>query len=221
MVKMIKRYLIFTSPVYRIFMFGVLPLVVGGGYIAATAIIKDVPALLIEILLIPTLLLLLEIFADNWMFGGIQEKDGAKMDFLKTSPKGMKLLESALVLDLVRRLVTLSVVMAFCFFANMAMGIEMFGGDAVKGAGVFAGLVLASYTLSVLGTLFTRFFSLIWSNLLVGYVAMFVYTFCCVRFLLTGKLIALNCVFALLAVGATVLAVKVAMGRVMGGYYDK
>lgn len=221
MVKKIKGYLLFTSLVYRIIMFGVLPLVFGGGYIAATVVIKDVPALLTIILLIPTLLLLIEIFADNWMFGGIQERDGAKMDFLKTSPEGMKLLENALVLDLVRRLVTLSMIMAVCFLANMAMGIEMFGGDAVKEAGVLAGLALASYTLSVLGTLITRFFSWFWGNCLVGNVAMYVNMFCCGGLLRTEKLIALNCVFALLAAGATVLAVKAAMGRVKGGYYDK
>lgn len=221
MVKKIKGYLLFTSLVYRIIMFGILPLVFGGGYIAATVVIKDVPALLTIILLIPTLLLLIEIFADNWMFGGIQERDGAKMDFLKTSPEGMKLLENALVLDLVRRLVTLSMIMAVCFLANMAMGIEMFGGDAVKEAGVLAGLALASYTLSVLGTLITRFFSWFWGNCLVGNVAMYVNMFCCGGLLRTEKLIALNCVFALLAAGATVLAVKAAMGRVKGGYYDK
>lgn len=223
MMKKIKGYLLFTSLVYRIIMFGVLPLVFGGGYIAATAVMGDgdVPALLTMILLIPTLLVMIEIFADNWMFGGIQDRDGAKMDFLKTSPKGMKLLENALMLDLVRRLVTLSAIMAVCFLANMAMGIKMFGGDAVKGAGVLAGLALASYTFSVLGTLLTRFFSWTWGNLLVGNVAMSVYVFCCVKFLMTGKLIALNGVFALLAVGATVLAVKVAMGKVRGGYYDK
>lgn len=221
MVKKIKGYLLFTSLVYRIIMFGVLPLVFGGGYIAAAAVKMDGAFLLTMILMIPTLLVLMEIFADNWMFGGIQDRDGAKMDFLKTSPKGMKLLENALVLDLVRRLVTLSVIMAVCFLANMAMGIEMFGGDAVKEAGVLAGLALASYTLSVLGTLITRFFSWFWGNCLVGNVAMYVNMFCCGGLLRTEKLIALNCVFALLAAGATVLAVKAAMGRVRGGYYDK
>lgn len=218
MVKKIRGYLLFTSSVYRIVMFGILPLILAGSYVVFTTVEGDVFILLFMIMV---LMVMVEILADNWMFGGIQDREGAKMDFLKTSPKGMKLLENALALDLVRRLVTMSAIMAVGFITNRIRGIRLFGGDVMKEAGVLAGLTLVSYALSVLGTLLTRFFSLIWGNLLVGCAAIFIDSLCCAAVLMTGNLIALDCVFALLAVGATVLAVKAAMGKVRGGYYDR
>lgn len=219
MVKTIKGYLVFTSFVYRIAMFGILPLALITLDICGAAFMGDDVSVLFVVM--PLLMIMAEILADTWMFGGIQGKDAAKIDFLKTSPKGMGLLRNALTMDLARRLCSMSGVMTACVLVNLAWGVEMFGGDAVKGLGVVLSLILSSYTISVLCIILARFGTMFWQSILVSYLGLFLESVCVGFLMAVGHPFVWSLVYAVLAAGVSVLAVKVVMNKVKGGYYDK
>lgn len=217
--KIIKKYLVFTSVLYRIVMFGILPAGLVVLYVIAMLFMGE--DMKYTLILMPFPVILAEIVADTWMFGGIQAKDAAKIDFLKTSPRGMGLLRNALAMDLVRRLVFLSAVMAACALGNIALGVELFGGDAVKGLGVILSLILSAYSVSVLCTVFTRFGTMFWQNIVAAYVGMILESFC-VGFLVTLDYpFAWALLYAVLAAGASFLSVKIVMAKIRGGYYDQ
>ena len=123
--KTIKGYLAFTSFVYRIAMFGMLPLALVAVDIWAAAFMGDDVRVLLAAM--PFVMIMVEILADTWMFGGIQGKAAARIDFLKTSPKGMGLLQKALIMDLVRRFLSFSGIMAACVLVNLAWGWKCLG----------------------------------------------------------------------------------------------
>lgn len=221
--KSIKAYLVFTSIIYRVVMFGVLPLVLIALYALANMAMGDgagtaVPFLIIAI---PFLTIMIDVIADTWMFGGMQRKDGAKMDFLKTSSKGMGLLENALTMDLVRRLFSLSGIMAVCLLVNAVRGERMFENNAAKGVGFILSLILSAYTVSVLCTLLSRFGTMLWQSILVGYLGLLVESVCMGSLISVWHPLVWCCVYGILAIVVSVLAIKAVMRNVRGGYYDE
>lgn len=217
MIKIIKGYLAFTSFAYRIVMFGILPV----AFIALDiwAAFKGDNAHIL-LIIAHILIVMAEVLADTWMFGGIQGKAAERIDFLKTSPKGMGLLQKALIMDLVRRFLSLSVIMAACVLIK-SRGVDMFGGDAVKGLGVTLSLILSFYTVTVLCIILARFATMLWQSVLVGYLGVLIES-AYVGVLITWRHPFVWCfVFAVLAVGASILAVKIVMKKVRGGYYDR
>ncbi len=214
MVKKIKEYLVFTSCAYRIVMLAVLPIVFILLYAASTWATDGA-----MIIMVPALSVLAEIIGDYWMFGGIQNREAAKMDFLKTSQKGMKLLETALAGDLIRRLLSLLAITGICLLYNVSLGIRTYIGG-LTGA---LCLILAAYILSVLGTLLTRFGDMFQMNLLVGNVGIILQAIYGSFWFTAEKQPAapfVLAVLAVLAVGVSILAVRTAMGRVKGGFRD-
>lgn len=221
MKKAIKGYLVFTSCIYRIVMFGVLPFALIALYILLTVFMEGNAFLLF--CAVPFLIIMAEIVADTWLFGGIQRKDAAKMDFLKTSSKGMGLLRNALTMDLVRRFLSFSGVMVICLLVNINIGkgMEMFGGSVIKGLGVILALILSAYAVSVLCTLLSRFGTMLWQSLMAGYLGLFMESVCVGFMVSLGHPLIWCCVFGVLALGISVLAVNAVMKNVRGGYYDE
>lgn len=217
MLKIIKGYLVFTSLVYRIVMFGILPLAFIAMDICGALLMGDHMRVLF--VAIPFLLLIVEIVADTWMFGGIQGKDAEKIDFLKTSPKGMGLLRNALVMDLVRRFCSLAGIVAVCVLLNLALGVDMFGDDPTRRMGVILALILSSYTVSVLCTIFARFGTMFWQSILACYLGFFLESVCVGFLIVSGHPHVWSFVYAVLAVGVSILAVKVVM-KFAGVYKD-
>lgn len=217
MVKIIKGYLVFTSLVYRIVMFGILPFAFIAMDICGALLMGDHMRVLFAA--IPFLVLMVEIVADTWMFGGIQGNDAEKIDFLKTSPKGMGMLRNALVMDLVRRFCFLSGIMAACVLVNLALGVDMIGDDPARRLGVILALILSSYTVSVLCTILARFGTMLWQSILACYLGFFLESVCVVFLIVLGHPYVWSFVYVVLAVGASILAVKVVM-KFAGVYKD-
>lgn len=217
MLKIIKGYLVFTSLFYRIVMFGILPLAFIAMDIWGALLMGDHMRVLFAA--IPFLVLMVEIVADTWMFGGIQGKDAAKIDFLKTSPKGMGLLRNALVMDLVRRFCSLAGIVAVCVLLNLALGVDVFVDDPARRLGVILALILSSYTVSVLCTILTRFGTMFWQSILACYLGLFLESVCVVFLIVLGHPYVWSLVYAVLAMGSSILAVKVVM-KFAGVYKD-
>lgn len=208
----IKSYLAFTSLGYRLVMYLAAPLSAAGIQLFFLSKVEGsgVPVIM-------TALILLEILADHWFLGGLQGKNAEKLDYLKTSSGGMQVMESALVLDVIRRFLEAAAIFGICFLMSLLLGGETLG---VSGGLVMP--ILVTGGLSVVGTLIARFWSGLNINMLIGYVAAIVG--------IVGYLVAEEGVLppwvscgaaALLGAGAGALAVKTAMRKVKGGYYDK
>lgn len=214
----IKSYLVFTSVLYKILMFLVLPVLLLGIQLFSSAALQGtvIPLSLF-------LLIFVEIPADILVLGGIQEKNSEKIDYLKTSPKGMQVMRNVLVMDLARRFLTCVVIFGLSRLMMSIFGATP-GAERLAGPGALLLAVLISYTISVLGIFISRFVSLLWVNLLccyagaiVGLILFFIGASNYVPLLLP----LMNGAFGILAVGISILAVKIALMKVEGSYYDK
>lgn len=208
----IKSYLVFTSLIYRLMMYALLPLLL---VVFQFMFLKIMDGSGVPIIVMA--LIFVEIVADNWFLGGIQEKNAEKIDYLKTSPRGMKVMENALVMDFVRRFLAAVVIFGICNLLSRLFG----GEDDFQSVGVLLFSILVTYSLSVLGTLIARFGSYLWVSLIIGYFAAIIGLICCIFLMFGASIMMLNTILAVLAIIVSILAVKIAMKRVKGGYYDK
>lgn len=210
----IRSYLVFAPFLYKAVMLIVVPVVLLGLQMFSAAVFQGTGIPLFIVILV-----LLEVVADNWFLGGIQEKNSEKIDYLKTSPTGMKIITWALTMDLVRRLLT-----AACVYGLSALISRMFGArETLMSPGELLLAVLLTYVLSVLGTFISRFASLLWLNLLIGYIGSIAGL---ILFIVGGSMpgpvvAMMNIGLAVLGGGLSVLTVKIAMLRMEGSYYDK
>lgn len=126
--KRVKGYLVFTSFAYRIVMYLLMPAALVAIVVWAGTNIGDVSVPLV-LMLLP----LAEIISDSWLFGGLQARDSEKIDYLKTSGRGMAVMRNALGLDLFRKFLTALCVIAvsYCFVQQAKKGLE-----GMPGAGV-------------------------------------------------------------------------------------
>ena len=238
---MCRSYLIFTSLPYRIMVYAALPAVLAAlGFCVGMAGLGDAGVMLAAALL-PSA----EILSDYWFLGGIQTGDMEKLDYLKTSGQGRRVMQDALVFDLIRKLLTALGSLVLCVLAlrlwkdwgqqgrwqEMGTGVlghaGIFDWDFAGSMGWFPWsgmllyLVLLSWFLSVLGTFLSRYSGLIWMNMTIGYGA----TALAAAAGLVGILL-WRYSWGLAAMGGTgalpagVLAVKAAMKKVEESYYD-
>lgn len=214
MKRSIKSYLVFTSRAYRLFLYLGVPLFCIGMELIMVILMKMRTSGIMSIL---CTLIFAEVVSDTWFLGGIQEKHAEKMDYLKTSSRGMSVVKSALVLDLVRRLVMTTGIFGVCCLLE--------AGVVRRQISIPADLVmplLAVFSLSTAAVLITRFFSYFYINVLAGYLVSAAAAVCCV--LLSMGVVSVNTLIAIyagLGTAAGILAVWVAMKKVEGGYYDK
>lgn len=213
-----KSYLVFTGFGYRLVIFWLVPLLLLGIQTAAVFQGKNLSIIL------PLLMASIEVMADSWFLGGIQSKNAEKMDFLKTSTEGMRVLKTALIMDFLRRFVSMAVVLLLC------CGIARLGGGKASAIppvlknGLLVFPMLFGYTFSVLATLVGRFSGFFWMNMLVAYPIPILGSVS-MSILLDPLYMDLAALFdiALAALGIVlvVLAVRTAMKKVEGSYYDR
>lgn len=205
----IKNYLVLTSPIYRLAVFLLMPIVTIGVY----RLLQDA-TMALGLVMVMALLLMAEIFFDTWLFGGIQSKDAEKLDYLKTSPRGMQMMRDALCLDIVRRFLSTVAIFGICY---------LIGGEAVLSVGptILIYHALVTYTISVLGVFIARFECNMWINMVIGYVGLIVAVLSLSMAGLFGYVLVWVISYAVLAVLVSILAVKVAVKKVEGSYYDK
>lgn len=209
-----KSYLVFTGFWYRLAVFGVIPLFLLG--IQVLIVFRGGDGS------IPLLLALagMEAAADSWFLGGIQSKGAEKMDFLKTSAKGMRVLQNALTMDLLRRFTSLTAMLLLC--SGIAW---LCGGRAAAAAMPFWKYVfplLFSYLLSVLATWSGRFCSTFWVNMVISYLVLIlglVGTILVVRMPVRAAVL-LDLTLAALGILCSALTVRTAMNKVEGSCFD-
>lgn len=213
--KRIKSYLVFTSLGYRLILYLAVPLFIVGIY--GWAVSQTVGGSYRSYIApVTAILIIVEIMADHWFLGGIQEKGAEKLDYLKTSSRGMEAMKSALILDLGRRFLEILAILGLC-----CLTARFLGRDVPEPVTVLVLPVLEAYGLSVTGTIITRFGSYLQNNLAVSYAAATIGAICwglAATNVLPAVLLCL--IMGFLSVASSVLAVKIAMTRVKEGYYD-
>lgn len=230
--KRVRSYIVFASVPYRIAVWLVIPAGLTGLGVWGGSRFGDIGLLFALILFEEA-----EVLSDSWLFGGIQAKDSEKIDYLKSSGRGMAVMGNALVIDLARKLLTaLGVaVLTYCLIGQMKTGLtgipELVAdfvsmGNVFQETGSLAYLVLLSYSVSVLGTFLSRYGSTVFGNMLIGYGAMILVGLAGIfGQMLSGYpsnlIFLLDLLAAAAAAGVSVLAVKAAMKKVRGGYYDE
>lgn len=214
-----KSYLVFTGFGYRLVLFWLVPLLLLGIQAAAVFLGGNLSIIL------PLVMAGIETMADSWFLGGIQSKDAAKMDFLKTSAEGMRVLKTALIMDFLRRFVSMAVVLLLC------CGIARLGGgkaSAIPPVWKYTFLLfplLFGYTFSVLATLVGRFSGFFWINMLLAYPIPILGAIS--MYLIQSESVFMDMAalfdIALAALGIllVVLAVRTAMKKVEESYYDR
>ena len=237
--KKIRSYTVFTSLPYRIIVYLMMPVAVAAiGFWAATQGLGDGGVMFAAVLLpLP------EILSDYWLFGGIQGKDMAKMDYLKTSGRGMRVMGDALVMDLFRKFLTAAGSMFLCAAAielwknagtampegaetgSVAAGMFVTDMASVAGRFLWVGIllyfVLLSYFLSALGTFLSRYACTVWMNMLIGYVAMTLAVWGIFGIGIWQYIWGLTALAGAAGLLVSILAVKAAMKKVEGSYYDE
>lgn len=210
--KRLKSYLVFTCLGYRLIMYLAVPVLIVG--IHGFLVWKNGGS---NIVSVTAALIVAEILSDHWFLGGIQEKNAEKLDYLKTSSRGMEVMKSALILDLVRRFLEILGILGLCCLSACFLGKHV--------PEIVSGLVLPVleiYGLSVSGVIISRLGSYLQINLGVSYVAAIVGVICWLLAVTNALPVTLLCfAMAFLSIAASVLAVKIAMKRVKEGYYDK
>lgn len=212
MKKSIKSYLVFTSCSYRIWGLIIVPFLLAGMAIGAVFRMK-LNAL--QLYWVAQYVLAFEIFSDYWMFGGICENQTRKLEYLKTSLRGISVLRNGLVVDLLRRAIYIFLFSAICYAGNGQLQ------SFVMGAGVYlvatAALNVSRYMTNIQHQLVVSMFAMLPMGLfgaLAGYIErrMPGNTF------VVGLELA---VLIILAVIAGMITVWHAINRVKGSYYDK
>lgn len=212
----IKAYKVFSTPGYRGIMFALLPLVLLGSQFLVLVMYSGT-----GIPFLAMMLVIVEVMADNWFLGGIQEKNSQKIDYLKTSAKGMQIVKNVLVMDVARRFLSLAGICGL----SQGVACVIVSGEGTIGLLPLLMVLFTIYALSALGVFIARFFSYLWVNMLCGYIGSILglvaslawITLPLPTVLAAGILLCL----LVLSVGISVLMVKIAMMKMEGSYYDK
>lgn len=209
----IKSYLVFTTGLYRIVTFLLVPLV----------------AVILQWLIAPpncslvsfvnaVIFLSLEIMLDYWVFGGIAIKDTRQMEYLKTSSRGRRVMKRALIVNMARQFL----VSAILFAVGIAFYLCRSNTVSRKDDSYFivgTGILFLQYALIVTGSAIARHFDGAMVNMMIAAAA----------YVVLGVGIYFGSVYAyamlvfsiVFAATASVAGVWKVMKRVEEGYYDQ
>lgn len=206
MKKKIKSYLVFSSFSYKVCIFLLMPAVLVGIGIGIVSIFGE-----LGLTATAMLLTMAEILSDHWLFSGLMAKESEGMDVLRTSGMGMEIMKNALILDLLRKLLTAFGILAVC---------ELYAGHW----GRLLLMAMVSYVFSAAGTFLARYGGGLAVNVCIGQISAFLVLGCLFCVFRSGSWrfrVGFELLFLALGVLASVLTVSKAMRKVKGGYYDQ
>ena len=214
MMRKIKCYLVFTPFLCRLILFAVVPIaLIALQIIMASRQTWDMAMSLN--MTIAFVLLEVEVFLDHWTFGAISAREGMQLTYLRTSMRGMKVLKSALGVNLIRQLLTGIVPMLLGFWCRLRMG-DRFAVACAAGSMAY---LLMGYVFTVMASTIARFFDGMMLNLGIAMIAFLIMIWAGLTVLAapTGVLV----VLVPLAVLVSIISVGIAANRMKEGYYDR
>ncbi|MBR4027890.1 MAG: hypothetical protein IKJ01_10175 [Lachnospiraceae bacterium] len=217
MIRAIRSYFVFSEWRYRIILFVVIPIsFIGIDYLLSQILtagnIKD--GVEIAIMVIgASILVMAEVFGEYWFLAGINSRKGKNMEYLKTSNCFLEIMKSCLIVDWMRRWITISVVFIITgdFDMKSAEGV-------LKWGKIFAGICL-TVAIAQIGVYLARYMTLFHFVFLIAYISGSITVFAMIlvmNYPLVGGIVS-----GVLAVGSGMFSVWHTLKRVKGGYYDK
>lgn len=212
MKNIIQSYLAFTSTAYRILALFLFPLGILSLQIALTPFLSD-PGngenyFAIWLCWIP--IFLPEFLADRWLFGGICGKEPCFPTCLQASSRGLVIIQSAFIGDLLRRLLWLMIYAGVSFALTGKIGL-------------FSAEFIAYICITSLLNLTRRIQSHIYSLNIAWIAVIFCSGFTATFYVLTDASPAARRslpVLALIAIPVSVLTLRHMMSRIESSYYD-
>lgn len=212
MKKKIKSYLVFTTGLYRVATFLLVPLAVLGLQILAAPTDFFLVTYITIVVLTPA-----EVLLDYWVFGGIAMKNGGQLEYLKTSDRGRSLIKTALTVDMARQFLAGVLLCATGGVIYLWRNGMVFPGMREFICGI--DLLLLGYFFIVTELTIARHFDGLMVNLGIatigsGFMVGGIYLIARNAYVMLG-------VLAILSVAMSAVGVKLVMKRVEEGYYDQ
>lgn len=218
-----KSYKIFAFPEYRLLFLIAYPLCA----IAGCAIVQmDLFSVLhrtfhfmVASSIMASMIVIIEIIGDHFLFGGVYARFGNKMEFLKLSEKGKSLYKSAMIMDQIRR----TVFVISVNLANAAIGI--IGKGDLAGwleISVLITYILITLVLCNVGIVICRFSQNPVVNIAVGYLANIMLML--FMYVISGPEVSLVVVNVVLAAGfvvSSIGSVWFSMKKMEESYHDE
>ena len=163
-------------------------------------------------IILSSLIVSLEIGMDYFIFGGIAARDTNKLEYLKTSVKGMSVLKKSLIADGVRRFLSISLIV---FGLKYLFGYGFIGGQLLT-------LALCYFGLSEGALIITRHFTSLWlvtsSAMLIAVSAPWLTVWLLAKNM--NSLVA-GVILTILTVGTATGSRRMIMRKARGSYYDE
>lgn len=211
--KKIKSYLVFAPVLYRLVVICCPVLLLGLEFICRVNGSSNMAYPL------STILIVVEIFADFWLLGGICSRKEAGVEYLKTSIHGNQILKNVVVMNLIRTMAAFILVVA----GSVVIDGILFGWDTIWNAEyllMYLMYILWGYGITVLAQLITRHF--------IGYYIYFIFSYlgamvnvipaACMA---VGYLYLMLALGGVLVIGGSAVMVWYVMRKVKGSYYDR
>lgn len=112
------------------------------------------------------MIVVVEIMIDTYVLMGIASKNTNRLEYLKTSTKGLPLLKKVLAMDAVRRFLSITVILAGAY---LVIGTDPTGTSNITPAQCFICIEITDLLVE-LALLLTRLFLNVWINLITVYV---------------------------------------------------
>lgn len=126
-------------------------------------------SLMAGILTAGMLLLFLELIIEFFTFSGIASKDGIRLEYIKSSPQGIRLIKMGLTVNALRRMATIFLVYAVSYVVSITTIGDDLTGSVAAGKMITAALV--TILLTEAATMVTKFFSGLYVTYCTGGVA--------------------------------------------------
>lgn len=212
MKKKIKNYLVFTSRIYRLITFVLVPVA-----LILVQIILPLEDMVLRTFFIALLYPIAEVVADYWVFGGIAVRGTAQAEYIKTSERGISIIRTALVADMLRWLVTTVLLFVACMAVHACMGGTIEPDENHLVTNLL--LIVTAYFSIVSECTIVRHLDGLQANLLVSCFATPILLV--VMYLGFYQIYLTLAVMLLLSVVSSILGVKMVLKRVKESYYDK
>ncbi len=159
------------------------------------------------------MVIMVEYMLDTYVFLGIAARDTNRLEYLKTSSKGLPLLKKALFTDAVRRFLSTGVIVTGVFF--------VLRGDFALTPKACVFCIAIPYLMMELGFMITRFSTNVWLNLVMLYILMTIASMLGICALSWNIQIWQLLLLGIAAVGIAVMENKLILKRAEESFYDK
>lgn len=211
MKRKIRNYLVFVPAGYRLLWF-LLELIVSAGM----QVFFGAGNYVLTVYLVVLSFIFGEMLFDYWLFGGLAAKNGMQLEYVKTSGRGMQILETALCGHMIEQLAVELLLVA----GNTGIFLWRQGSLSLKGEYVIGcqALIALGYFLLVAGTDVSRFFDglMVCMGANMGAIILMLG----ISVLIWRYPMGMYGLILVLAVSAVYSSIKITMKRVKESYYD-